>query len=353
MKDVRTLLKIACEKTASDLHLQVGKPPCLRIHGELYFLSEEEDLTQEEVENMIFSLIAPEQKEVLFVNKELDFSFELKDYARFRVNVFFQRGKLGASFRLIPLKIATIEDLGLPGICHKFAQLKQGFVLITGPTGHGKSTTLAAIVDEIVKTRACHVVTIEDPIEFIFEGGKALVSQRELGSDTYSWTAALKAVFREDPNVILIGEMRDYETISTALTLAETGHLVFSTLHTNSASQTISRIIDSFPEEAKNQISIQLSGCLEAVFSQRLVPTLDGKRTVAYEVLIASSAVRTAIRENNIHLIDNIINTSAEEGMVPLENTLARLVEEGKISLETAQAFALRPKDVIQMLRRR
>ncbi len=350
MLDIKELLILAIKREASDLHLRVGVPPAIRVHGELIFL-EKEPLREEEVEAMIFSLLSPAQKEILLNNKELDFSFEFREQARFRVNVYYQRGTLAAAFRLIPLVVKKIDELGLPKICHQIAKMRQGFVLVTGPTGHGKSTTLAAIIDEIAQTRSCHIVTIEDPIEFIFESKKSLISQRELGLDTYSWNVALRAVFREDPDVILVGEMRDYDTMSAALTLAETGHLVLSTLHTNSASQTITRIIDTFPEEAKNQVSIQLSTCLEVVISQRLVPRILGGRTVVCEVMVANSAIKTVIRENKVHMIDNIIQTSGEEGMITLDNALAELVDKGEISLETATLFAERANDLKKLLK--
>ncbi len=351
MNDIQTLLLRVAEKNASDLHLMVGSPPCLRIHGELSFLNEEGVLAEKDCENLLFPILQQEQKELLLNNKEIDFSFELAGKGRFRVNLYHQKGSLAAAFRFIPLEIRSIEDLYLPKICHEFARLKQGFVLVTGPTGHGKSTTLAAIIKEILESRSCNVITIEDPIEFVFKSGRSLVSQRELSLDTHSWTAALRSVLREDPDVVLIGEMRDYDTIAAALTIAETGHLVFSTLHTNSASQTIDRIIDAFPEESKGQVRIQLATCLEAVFSQRLVPVMSGGRTLAYEVMVATPAVRTAIREKKTHMLDNIMQTSGSLGMSTLETSLVKLVEEGKISLETARLFALRPEEVSRLMK--
>jgi len=351
MNTIQDLLRITIDRKASDLHLVIGSPPAIRIHGELTYLTDEEILTKETAEELLFPLLVPEQKELLINNKEIDFSFALENRGRFRVNIYYQKGTLGACLRFIPLEIKTIDDLALPPICHEFAKLKQGFILVTGPTGHGKSTTLAAIINEIILTRACNVVTVEDPIEFVFKSGKSLISQRELGQDTHSWTAALRSSLREDPDVVLIGEMRDYDTIAAALTIAETGHLVFSTLHTNSASQTVDRIIDAFPEESKNQIRIQLSTSLEAVFSQRLVPQLPTGRTVAYEVMVATSAIRTSIREGKSHMIDNIIQTSGSLGMATLEASLVKLVKEGKISLETARLFALRPEEVTRLLK--
>lgn len=352
MIEIQKLLEMVVDKGASDLHLLADFPPCLRIHGELFFLKELGILTSEDVQNLLFSILTENQKELLQNNREIDFSFEIKNRGRFRANIYYQKGTLAGAFRFIPLEIKTIDELGLPKICHEFTKLKQGFILVTGPTGHGKSTTLAAIINEILQTRSCNVITIEDPIEFVFRGGPtSLVSQRELSLDTYSWNASLRSVLREDPDVVLIGEMRDYETIAAALTIAETGHLVFSTLHTNSASQTIDRIVDAFPEEAKDQVRIQLSTCLEAVFSQRLVPTLIGGRELAYEVMIGSSAVKTAIREGKSHMLDNIIQTSGSLGMSTLETSLAKLVKEGRISLDTARLFALRPEEVSRLMK--
>jgi len=347
MIEIPKLLELVIDRNASDLHLSAGTSPCLRIHGELFFLTDLGVLSAEEVQTLLFSVLTENQKELLINNREIDFSFEIKDHGRFRVNIYYQKGSLAGAFRFIPLEIKSIDELGLPKICHEFTKLKQGFILVTGPTGHGKSTTLAAIINEILQTRSCNVITIEDPIEFVFRSGpSSLVSQRELGLDTYSWNASLRSALREDPDVVFIGEMRDYETIAAALTIAETGHLVFSTLHTNSASQTIDRIVDAFPEEAKDQVRIQLSTCLEAVFSQRLVPASVGGRVLAYEVMTGSSAVKTAIREGKSHMLDNIIQTSGSLGMSTLETSLAGLVKAGRISLETARLFALRPEEI-------
>lgn len=349
--EIKELLNIAITRQASDLHLLVGLPPILRVDGELVFLKEKPTLTNEILEEMVFSLLSSEQKEILNVNLELDFSVDVAGQARFRVNAYHQKGTLAASMRLIPKEIKGIDGLGLPKICHQFAKLRQGFILVTGPTGHGKSTTLAAILNEINQTRAEHVVTIEDPIEFVLPQAKSIVSQREIHGDTHSWEIALRSCLREDPNVVLIGEMRDYETIASALTIAETGHLVFATLHTNSAAQTVDRIVDVFPEHAKKQVQMQFSSTIEAILSQRLMPALAGGRVVATEILVATSAVRTAIRDGKTHMIDNIIQTSAELGMVTLEANLAELVRGGKISLEVAQAYASRPEDLIRLLK--
>lgn len=348
--EIQQLLQMVIDKKASDLHLIVGIPPTLRVDGELSRVPGEPPLTREEAEKLIKGILNAEQTERVMVNKEIDFSLAFSQDARFRVNVYHQKGNISAAFRRIPLKVPTIEELKLPPICHEFAKLRQGFVLVTGPTGHGKSTTLAAILNEINQTRPVHILTIEDPIEFIFTPGQAVVSQREMREDTHSWEIALRSALREDPDVVLVGEMRDYETIAAAMTIAETGHLVFATLHTNSASQTMDRIVDVFPEEQQVQVRLQLSNVLEAVFSQRLVPLVSGGRTAAYEVMTASNAVRTAVREGKTHQIDNIIQTSGELGMVTLEMTLARYVKEGLISLETAQSFSIRPEELTRLV---
>lgn len=350
MKTIQELLQYVIDNKASDLHLIVGVTPQVRIDGSLVAVVGEAPLTAVAAEQLIYGVLAAQQKEVLLVNKELDFSFALADKARFRVNAYYQKGTIAAAFRLVPKTIPTIDELGLPKICHQFATLRQGFILVTGPTGHGKSTTLAAMLDEINKTRPVHIVTIEDPVEYVYTSSRAIVSQREVRGDTHSWDIALRSALREDPDVVLIGEMRDFETIAAALTIAETGHLVFATLHTNSASQTIDRIVDVFPESQQAQARLQLSGNLEAVLSQRLVPRTTGGRTVAYEIMLATGAVKTAIREGRTHTLDNIIMTSAESGMVTLEVVLANLVKSGVITLETAQTYAMRPGDVTRFV---
>lgn len=349
--NISQLLTYVISNTASDLHLVAGTPPVVRIDGTLLAVPGEEVLNNERIVQLIDEVVSAEQKQLLNANKELDFSFSLANQARFRVNAYFQKGTMAASFRLIPMKIPTVDELSLPKICHQFATLKQGFILVTGPTGSGKSTTLAAILDEINKTRGVHIVTIEDPVEYVYASARAIVSQREVHNDTHSWNVALRSILREDPDVVLIGEMRDFETISAALTIAETGHLVFATLHTNSASQTIDRIVDVFPETQQAQARLQLSANLEAVFSQRLIPRKSGGRSVAYEIMLATSAVRTAIRESRTHMLDNIIITSADYGMMTLENSLANLVKTGEVDLETAQAYANRPADVSRLVK--
>lgn len=346
MMTIQQLLQYVVDHQASDLHLVVGVPPTVRVDGSLIAVPGEAPLSGVTVEQLVAGVVTNQQKEILVTNKELDFSFALGDKARFRVNAYFQRASMAASFRLVPNAIPTIDSLSLPKILHNFTSLKQGFILVTGPTGHGKSTTLAAMLDEINHTRPVHIVTIEDPIEYVYTPVKSIVSQREIRTDTHSWEAALRSILREDPDVVLIGEMRDFETIAAALTIAETGHLVFATLHTNSAAQTVDRIVDVFPENQQAQVRLQLSGNLEAVFSQRLIPKIGGGRIVANEIMLGTPAVKTAIRDGKTHMLDNVILTSAEYGMVTLENSLISLTKAGIISLETATAFAMRPGDI-------
>jgi twitching motility protein PilT len=348
---IQQLLDFTISQGASDLHLLPGSPPIIRVIGSLISVAGESDLSEEEVKTLVMALLNEEQKEILLVNKELDFSFPYQSSARFRVNVYHQRGSLAAALRLLPLRIPTIEELGLPDICHAFTKLKQGFILVTGPTGHGKSTTLAAIIEEINQARPVHIITIEDPIEYVFPKQKGIVSQREIRQDTHSWQIALRSCLREDPDVVMIGEMRDFETISAALTIAETGHLVFATLHTNSTAQSIDRIVDVFPEHQQEQVKMQLSNTLEVILSQRLMPAIEGGRLPGFEILVATSAVKTSIREGKTHLIDSIIQTSVELGMRTLEMDLARLVKTGKITLETARSYALHPEELTRLLR--
>lgn len=353
--DLKELLDLTVKNGASDLHLIPGIPPAIRINGSLTFLSSYSVLTEEKSEEMIFSVVHPDQKELIVTNKELDFSIPYGggitgDLGRFRVNAYYQRGVLCGAFRYLPKIIRDLEELHLPKICHAFAELRQGLVLVTGPTGHGKSTTLAAMVNEINVKRAAHILTIEDPIEYIYPNGLSIISQREMKSDTHSWNLALRSALREDPDVLLIGEMRDPDTMAAAMTIAETGHLVFSTLHTNSASQSIDRIIDSFPEHQQNQIRIQLSFVLKGIISQRLLPQITGGRIPAVEVLIANPAIASNIREGKTHLIDSIIQTSQEMGMITLEAYLSQLVLSGTVSLEVAKNYSLHPDELTRML---
>ena len=349
--DIFKLLEKTIEMKASDLHLVVGMPPMLRIEGALTPI-ESKPVTDEDAQQLVFALLTSEQKDLFLVNRELDFSYDYEGNGRFRINVYHQKGFVSAALRLIPSEIKSIEDLNLPKLYHTFANLRQGFILVTGPTGHGKSTTLASIIQEINETRSVHVVTVEDPIEYVYPIGSSVVSQRELHADTHSWEIALRSVLREDPDVVLVGEMRDYETIAAALTIAETGHLVFATLHTNSAAQTIDRIVDVFPEHQQGQIRLQLSNTLEAVFSQRLLPAVSGGRLPVAEILLATPAVRTTIREGKTHLTDNANQTSADIGMQTLETNMSFWVRSGKLSLETAMEWAIRPGELRRLVRR-
>ena len=351
MIDVKNLLQQAIDLSASDLHLVAGVPPTVRMDGELRSIANAGILTPEIISDGLKQVLNGDQIERLTVNKEIDFSLSFSEKARFRVNAYTQKGGMAAAFRRIPLEIPEIDNLNLPKITKSFTNLRQGLILVTGPTGHGKSTTLAAIINEINKNRSCHIVTIEDPIEFVFKPIKSIVSQREMRSDTHSWQVALRSVLREDPDVVLVGEMRDFETISAAMTIAETGHLVFGTLHTNSAAQTIDRIVDVFPEDQQNQVRLQLSSILEAVFSQRLISATSGGRLVAHEVMLGTTAIKTAIREGKTHQIDSIIQTSLEVGMSTIEHSLASLVKEGKITIDTAQEWSVRPEELNRLVR--
>lgn len=347
---VQDLLVMAAEKGASDLHLMADTYPVLRVMGKLTPLQQIGAMNATALLGYIGNLMTQSQKEKFLKDLELDFSVSAAGKYRFRANAYYQRGTPAISLRYIPDAIPMIDSLGLPGICHTFAKLKQGFVLVTGPTGSGKSTTVASIIGEINATRPEHIVSIEDPVEFIHQNKMSIVSQRELGGDTLSWDNALKSVLRQDPNVVYIGEMRDAETMSAAMTVAETGHLVFATLHTNSASQTIERIVDSFPEDQQSQIVLQLSMVLEAVLSQRLIPTVDGKRTVATEILVATPAVRNNIREGKTFQIDNVIQTSGSLGMRLMELSLSELVNKSIVDRTTAMEYAIRPSVLDKMI---
>lgn len=340
------------QRGASDLHLICDSYPTYRINGDLVPIEGEPILVPARSQELVFAILTQELKDQLLVNKEVDFSYQFRDLGRYRVNAYYHKGSIAAALRLIPKKIKTIEELRLPSIMHQFATLKQGFVLVTGPTGQGKSSTLAAIIDEINNTRTEHVLTIEDPIEFIYTPRKSVISQRELHSDTHSWEVALKSALREDPDVVLVGEMRDYETIAAALTVAETGHLVFATLHTNSASQTIDRIIDVFPEHQQAQVRMQLANTLQAVVSQRLLKTLQDDRVAAVEVLLATGAVRNIIREGKTFQLDNVISTSIDMGMITLEMSLAKLVNQGMVSYQTAEEMAVWPDQLARLVKR-
>lgn len=348
--DIQQLFAEAARKEASDLHIIVGFPPMLRVAGMLTPVEGTSVLDLTQVSNLITSTFNDEQKEIFATNKEIDYSLATTS-GRFRVNAYVQKGTPAGAFRLIPDHIKTIDELGLPQICREFVKLRQGLILVTGPTGHGKSTTLAAMINLINEGKNVHIVTIEDPIEYVYPTGRAIVSQREMHGDTHSWTGALRSVLREDPDVVLVGEMRDFETIQAAITIAETGHLVFATLHTNSAAQSIDRIVDVFPNNQQTQVRLQLSNVLEGIISLRLVPALSGGRIPVAEIVTATPAIRTLVREGKTHQIDNIIQTSAEFGMMTLETSLATAVKAGTIGLDIAVSFALRPEELGRLLK--
>ncbi len=347
--EMMSYLEFAMSKEASDIHLSVGIPPTVRIDGKLLPIPDKEVLTQTKIRELIASFTPKEMIESFRQKKELDFSFGFKD-VRFRVNLYYQKGFEAGSLRLIPTNIKSIKDLGLPPILEKFTDHAQGFVIIAGPTGSGKSTTLAALINKINEEQRKHIITIEDPIEYVFEHKKSIISQREVGPDTGSFGKALRSVLREDPDVVLIGEMRDLETIEAALTIAETGHLVFSTLHTNSSSQTADRIINVFPEHMRQQVSNQLASVLLGVISQRLIPKVGGGRVLASEIMIGNSAVKSLIREGKTYQIPNIIQTSASDGMISLDKVLAEYVSKGEITLEDALTWAIDPKTFKMMV---
>lgn len=338
---IENLLEECVRTKASDLHLQVGLPPILRIDGALQPVSGYNALDEATVEKLVFATLEEDQKQILIKDKEFDYSFSFGDLGRFRVNAFHEKGNLAAAFRLIPNTIQTINELGMPPVVTSFADFPRGLVLVTGPTGSGKSTTLAALVDKINTEKAAHIITIEDPIEFTHKSKRSVVVQREVHYDTYSFSAALRSALREDPDVVLIGEMRDLETISAAITIAETGHLVFATLHTNSASQSIDRMIDVFPPHQQPQVRSQLANILQAICAQRLVPAIGGGRVVAAEILVANPAVRSVIREGKTHQLDTIIQTGADQGMQTMDRTLVKLVQTGVITHDAAREYAV------------
>ncbi len=350
---LNNLLDITLSEKASDLHISVEHPPVLRIAGGLVPLAKMDKLTRENTEGLAFALMSQEQRERFLTRKQIDFSYNFQNKVRFRVNVFFQRGNISCALRLIPSEIANIDELNLPPILHEFTRKPQGFFLVTGPSSQGKSTTLAAMIDEVNHTRDDHVITIEDPIEYVFEDDRCIVDQREMYQDALSFAGALKATFRQDPDIIMVGEMRDPETISTAITAAETGHLVFATLHTNSAGQTVHRIIDSFPAAQQNQVRSQLSGSLLGVLSQRLVPRIKGGLIPACELMIATPAISNLIRENKIHELPMVIDTSAELGMISLDRYLANLVRAKETDINVAQNYSLNPEELRALVRRK
>jgi len=348
---IEVLLEEVVKKKASDLHLQVGLPPIIRVDGVLMPVAGADILSDEAVETLIFAILDEDQKQILLKDKEFDFSFAFGDLGRFRVNAFHERGNLAAALRLITNEVLTVEQLGLPPIVNKFAEYPRGLVLVTGPTGSGKSTTLAAMIHKINNERAEHIITIEDPIEYTHRSKKSVIVQREVHYDTYSFSAALRSALREDPDVVLIGEMRDLETIASAITIAETGHLVFATLHTNSASQSIDRMIDVFPPHQQPQIRAQLSNILMAVVSQRLIPQIGGGRIAAAEILVATPAVRNIIREGKTHQLEAVIQTGTEFGMQSMDKTLVNLIHNGTISYDDARMVAVDQDELDRLMR--
>jgi len=348
---IESLLEEVVKQDASDLHLTVGLPPTLRVDGALKPVTNTQPLTATDVERLIFSIVDDIQKDILLKDMEVDFSFAFGDVARFRANAFHQKGNMALALRLIPTKIRTLEELGMPKVANKFTEFPRGLVLVTGPTGSGKSTTLAAMVDKINSERAVHIITIEDPIEYTHENKKSIVQQREVHYDTRSFAASLRSALREDPDVVLIGEMRDLETIAAAITIAETGHLVLATLHTNNAAQSVDRMIDVFPPHQQQQIRVQLSNILMSIVSQRLIPQIGGGRVAASEIMVANPAVRNIIREGKTHQLDAVIQTSAEEGMQTMDHTLASLIKSGKITLDEAKGYAIDIKELERLVR--
>ncbi|MEK7447238.1 MAG: type IV pilus twitching motility protein PilT [Patescibacteria group bacterium] len=347
---IENFLEEVIKKDSSDLHLTVGVPPMLRVDGALVAIDGVRALTDKDVKDLTFSILDDVQKDILERDKEVDFSFTYGDLARFRANAYHQKGNVGLALRLIPVAIRSLTQLGMPKIVDKFTEYPRGLVLVTGPTGSGKSTTLAAMVDKINKERACHIITVEDPIEYTHNHNKSIIEQREVHYDTRSFAAALRSVLREDPDVVLIGEMRDLETIAAAITIAETGHLVFATLHTNNAAQSVDRMIDVFPPHQQQQIRVQLSNILQGIVSQRLIPSIGGGRVAAAEILVVTPAVRNIIREQKTHQLEAVIQTGASEGMQAMDRTLASLIKTGRITLEEAKGYAIDVKELERLL---
>jgi len=344
---IERYLEILWERGGSDLLITAFSPPLMRVDGQLIPIPDEPELDADQVEYLILSVLTDDLKSELRADREVDFSFSYKKVARFRANCFFQMGALAMSLRMIPMKLPTFEELGLPPAVEYFANLPQGLVLVTGPTGSGKSTSLAAIIDYVNMNRHCHIVTIEDPVEYVHHHKNSAITQREVGSDTHSFARALRAALREDPDVILVGEMRDPETVQFALSIAETGHLVFATLHTNDAPQSLDRISDMFSSERQNQIRVQLAACLAGVISQRLLPRIGGGMIAAFEILIANNAVRSLVREGKTHQIRNVLAAGRAEGMCTLETWLNHLVANGLVTYEDAVARSSHPKEIV------
>lgn len=343
---IEELFREAVTAKASDVHLLVGKPPILRMDGVLNVLSKYPVITTKTMERLVFSLLDPQTKEKFITEKEIDLPYDIEGFSRFRVNIHWERGNMGLVARIISHTPPSMEELQMPETVYTLLENKQGLVLVTGPTGCGKSTSLAAMINHINETRSVHIVTLEDPIEYLYESKKSIIKQRQLGTDMMSFAAALKHVLRQDPNVILVGEMRDIETIAATITLAETGHLVLATLHTFSAAQTVDRIIDVFPPYQQNQVRLQLSLFLKGIISQQLLPKVGGGRVAAREILVNTPAVANLIRENKIPQIKTVIQTSTEEGMMTLDQDIKRLFEQGLISEETAKAYMSNPQEL-------
>src|SRR6266536_3062676 len=347
------LLEHMVGRNASDLHVTTGTPPVIRVRGEVQRLDGYDPLSAEETQGLLYRILSSEQQKQLELKRQLDFSHSIPGLARFRVNVYFQRESIGAAFRLIPTELKTLEELGIPSSLHLLAEKPRGLVLLTGPTGSGKSTTLAAVIDEINRNRSEHILTIEDPIEFLHRHKKCIVNQREIGPDATTFAEALRAALRQDLDVILVGEMRDLETISTALTAAETGHLVFGTLHTQSAPSTIDRIIDVFPPEQQEQVRIMIANSLQGVVTQTLIPTADGVgRVPALEVLLPDDAVRNLIRQGKVEQIYSVMQTNTSRGMQTMEQALADLYQRNVVKLEDALSRSSRPAQLIGLLER-
>ncbi|TML69492.1 MAG: type IV pilus twitching motility protein PilT [Actinobacteria bacterium] len=347
------LLEQMVARSASDLHVTTHTPPAIRVRGEIERLDSYQPLTAEDTQQLLYRILSSERQKQLEIRRQLDFSHSIPGLARFRVNVYFQKESIAAAFRLIPDELKTLEELGIPSSLHQLAEKPRGIVLVTGPTGSGKSTTLAALIDEINRNRAEHILTVEDPIEFLHKHKRCIVNQREIGPDATSFSEALKAALREDPDVILVGEMRDLETISTALTAAETGHLVFGTLHTQSAPSTIDRIIDVFPPEGQEQVRIMIANSLQGVVTQTLLPTADGAgRVPALEILLPDDAVRNLIRQGKVEQIYSVMQTNTKRGMQTMEQALANLITTGVVRFEDALSRSSRPQQLIGILER-
>jgi twitching motility protein PilT len=348
---IKNLLRLAAQQSASDLHLAVGRQPTFRVDGKLTPLSEDSVLTPQMTNEMCDAILSEEKKKIMLEDGQVDFSYNFEDKVRFRVNAFFQQGYVSVAFRLISKENRTLKDLNMPEMLYDFTKMSQGLFLVVGPTGHGKSTTLAALINEINQTQEKHIVTIEDPIEYVYTQDRCIIDQREVFQDSKSFQAALRAVFRQDANVVLIGEMRDLDTISTALTAAETGHLIFATLHTNDSSQTVDRIIDVFPAHQQNQVRTQLANVLLGVASQRLIPKLGGGRIPAVEIMIKNHAVENLIRDGKTYQLANTIETSAGEGMISMDRSLANLTKQGLIDVDLGAVYCRDVKNFEMMLR--